>query len=138
RLDTIDMQNIHQSAKKAIDTLEVDIDTKTMVSEMPVGHKQFIEIAREINRDKVKLIILDEPTAVLTESEADILLKSMRKLADSGVSMIFISHRLREITSVCDTIVVLRDGVVVEETKAEGVVVEQIAKWMVGREVKTE
>lgn len=138
RLDTIDMPNIHESAQKAIDTLEVGLDTKTMVSEMPVGHKQFIEIAREINRDKVKLIILDEPTAVLTESEADILLKSMRKLADSGVSIIFISHRLREITTICDTIVVLRDGVVVEERSAQGVEIEQIAKWMVGREVKTE
>ena len=77
---------------------------------MPVGHKQFIEIAREIDRSAVKLIVLDEPTAVLTESEAEILLKSMRLLADLGISIIFISHRLHEITSICDTIVVLRDG----------------------------
>ena len=135
RLDTVDMPEIRKSAQGAIDKLGVQLDTETLVSEIPVGHKQFIEIAREINRDQVKLIILDEPTAVLTETEAEILLQSMRKLANLGVSIIFISHRLREITSVCDTIVVLRDGVVVVEKPAAGVEVREIAKWMVGRDV---
>lgn len=135
RLETVDMPAIRESAKRAVDTLGVSLDTETLVSEMPVGHKQFIEIAREIDREQVKLIVLDEPTAVLTETEAEILLKSMRRLADKGVSIIFISHRLHEITSVCDTIVVLRDGIVVKETPTEGVDVRQIAEWMVGREV---
>ncbi|WP_411678796.1 sugar ABC transporter ATP-binding protein [Clostridium thailandense] len=134
-LETIDMNEMKKSAKKAIETLGVHLDPDTLVSEMPVGHKQFIEIAREIDREKVKLLILDEPTAVLTESEAEILLKSMRKLADMGVSIIFISHRLHEITAACDTLVVLRDGVVVVEKPVEGVSIRQIAEWMVGREV---
>ncbi len=138
RLETIDMPEIRKSAQRAIDTLGVDIDTETLISEMPVGHKQFIEIAREIDRDDVKLIVLDEPTAVLTESEAEILLKAMRKLADTGISIIFISHRLHEITSVCDTIVVLRDGVVVVEKPTEGINTRQIAEWMVGRELNQE
>lgn len=138
RLETVDMSEIRKSAQRAIDTLGVKLDPDTLVSEMPVGHKQFIEIAREIDRESVKLIVLDEPTAVLTESEAEILLASMRKLANLGVSIIFISHRLHEITSVCDTIVVLRDGVVVEERPTEGVNVRQIAEWMVGREVSEE
>lgn len=135
KLETIDLPEIRKSAQSAIDTLGVQLNTETLVSEMPVGHKQFIEIAREIKRDQVKLIILDEPTAVLTESEAEILLQSMRRLADLGVSIIFISHRLREITSVCDTIVVLRDGVVVVEKPTAGIDVRQIATWMVGRDV---
>lgn len=138
RLETIDMVEIKKSAQHAVDTLGVKLNIDTLVSEMPVGHKQFIEIAREIDRDLVKLIVLDEPTAVLTETEADILLQSMRKLASLGVSIIFISHRLHEITSVCDTIVVLRDGVVVVEKPVEGVNVRQIAEWMVGREVHEE
>jgi simple sugar transport system ATP-binding protein len=138
RLETIDLEKIKEDAKKVIDTLGVRLEPETYVSEMPVGHKQFIEIAREINREQVKLIILDEPTAVLTESEADILLKSMRRLADLGISIIFISHRLREITSVCDSVVVLRDGVVVAEEPAGNIDVQQIAKWMVGREVSSE
>lgn len=135
KLETIDMGEMRKSAQKAIETLGVQLDPDTLVSEMPVGHKQFIEIAREIDREKVKLLILDEPTAVLTESEAEILLKSMRRLADLGVSIIFISHRLHEVTSACDTLVVLRDGVVVVERPVEGVNVRQIAEWMVGRAV---
>ena len=138
RVETIDLPEIRKSAQKAIDTLGVQLDTDTLVSEMPVGHKQFIEIAREIDRSQVKLIVLDEPTAVLTESEAEILLKSMRLLADIGISIVFISHRLHEITAICDTIVVLRDGLVVMETPSEGVDVRQIAEWMVGRDVDAE
>lgn len=135
RLETLDRKAMRKSAESAIDTLGVQLNPDTLVSEMPVGHKQFIEIAREIDRQKVKLLILDEPTAVLTESEAEILLKSMRRLADLGVSIIFISHRLHEITSACDTIVVLRDGVVVVEKPASTLNVRQIAEWMVGRDV---
>lgn len=138
KLETMDLPEIRKSAQKAIDTLGVELNTETLVSEMPVGHKQFIEIAREIERNKVKLIVLDEPTAVLTESEAEILLQSMRRLADLGVAIIFISHRLREITSICDTIVVLRDGLVVVEKPCAGVDVRQIAEWMVGRDVDGE
>jgi simple sugar transport system ATP-binding protein len=138
RVETIDLPEIRKSAQKAIDTLGVKLDTETLVSEMPVGHKQFIEIAREIDRSLVKLIVLDEPTAVLTESEAEVLLKSMRLLADLGISIVFISHRLREITAICDTIVVLRDGLVVVEQPTAGVDVRQIAEWMVGRDVDGE
>lgn len=101
---------------------------------MPVGHKQFIEIAREITRDKVKLIIMDEPTAVLTETEADMLMASLKKLSSMGIAIIFISHRLREIIEVCDNIIVLRDGVLVENLKSEETDVNEIAKLMVGRE----
>ena len=135
RLETIDLPEVRKSAQDAIDTLGVSLDTETLVSEVPIGYKQFIEIAREIKRDQVKLIILDEPTAVLAESEADILLESMKRLANLGVTIIFISHRLREITSVCDTIVVLRDGMVVVERPTEGTDIREIAKWMVGRDI---
>lgn len=135
RLETIDRNAMRKRAENAIEKLGVQLDPDTLVSEMPVGHKQFIEIAREIDRDKVKLLVLDEPTAVLTETEAEILLTAMRKLADMGVSIIFISHRLHEITSACDSIVVLRDGVVVVEKPSEGIDVRQIAEWMVGRDV---
>lgn len=135
RLETIDRAEVRKSAQKAIDTLGVQLDPDMLVSEMPVGHKQFIEIAREIDREKVKLLVLDEPTAVLTESEAEILLKAIRNLAESGVSIIFISHRLHEITSACDTIVILRDGELIVEKPAGDMNVRQIAEWMVGRDV---
>ncbi len=135
QFETLNMPEIKKEAQEAIDILGVSLNTDTLVSDIPVGYKQFIEIAREIKREQVKLIILDEPTAVLTESEADILLKSMKRLSDMGVSIIFISHRLREITSVCDTMVVLRDGYVVVEGPLDGIDTRQIAKWMVGRDI---
>ncbi|MFA5576130.1 MAG: sugar ABC transporter ATP-binding protein [Tissierellaceae bacterium] len=137
KYETVDMPMVREEAQKAIDLLGISLDIDTLVSEIPVGYKQFIEIAREIKRDQVKMIILDEPTAVLTETEADILLESMKRLSDMGVSIIFISHRLREITSACDSIVVLRDGNVVVERPTEGVDIRQIAKWMVGRDIDT-
>lgn len=135
KLETLNKEAMDESAKAAINTLGVHIDTNVLVEEMPVGYKQFIEIAREINKKDVKLIIMDEPTAVLTETEADILIKAMRSLAERGISIIFISHRLREIIDVCDKIVVLRDGVVVQERPIEGVTVKDLANWMVGRNV---
>jgi len=136
KLETVDRKAIKSSAESAIEKLGVQLNPDTLVSEMPVGHKQFIEIAREIQREKVKLLVLDEPTAVLTETEAEILLKAMKNLAKIGVSIIFISHRLHEITEVSDKIVVLRDGIVVTEKEANGVEVRQLAEWMVGREVE--
>ena len=75
--DLIDRQANINDSKKALDILGVDLDPNEYVSELPVGHKQFIEIAREIKREDVKLLIMDEPTAVLTETEADILIASI-------------------------------------------------------------
>lgn len=135
KLETLDRNEMRRRAEKAIKTLGVNISPDTLISDLPVGHKQFIEIAREIDREKVKLLILDEPTAVLTESEAEILLKAMRDIANKGVSIIFISHRLHEITEACDKLVILRDGVVVVERSVKEVNVRQIAEWMVGRDV---
>jgi len=130
---TLDWDRMGTESQAAIDMLGVNINATTLISEMPVGHKQFIEIAREINRQHVKLLVLDEPTAVLTESEAIYLKTAMRRLADLGIGIIFISHRLNEIISTCDKIVVLRDGLVVRETPVQGVKVRDIAEWMVGR-----
>ena len=134
KLESIDSKENIRIAGKSLDTLEVSIDTSALVSEMPVGHKQFIEIAREMTRKDVKLIIMDEPTAVLTETEANNLIASLRTLADLGISIIFITHRLREIINVCDQVVVLRDGEIIEDRKNENLSIEQIAKWMVGRD----
>ncbi|HOX31209.1 MAG TPA: sugar ABC transporter ATP-binding protein [Spirochaetales bacterium] len=135
RMSALDRAAMKGKAESAIARLGVKLDPDMLVSEMPVGHKEFTEIAREINREKTKLLVLDEPTAVLTESEADILLKTLRKLADQGIAIIFISHRLHEVVELADRIVVLRDGGVVKDLPNEGVSVRDIASWMVGRSV---
>ena len=137
RIGRLDRETMTELAKKAIDKLGVALNPAMLVKEMPVGHKQFTEIARELCRDNVKLIVLDEPTAVLTESEAEVLLSSLRLLAAEGIAMVFISHRLREVAELCDRIVVLRDGKKIEEVPAKGCSAKTIASLMVGRSVET-
>jgi simple sugar transport system ATP-binding protein len=138
RIKTLDRADMRDRASKAIAAVGFTIDTETLAAEMPVGHKQFTEIAREIDRENTKLLVLDEPTAVLTEGEAEILMQSLRNLASKGISIIFISHRLQEVMSLCDKIVVLRDGGIVEETRPSDTDIFRIAKMMVGRDVNTD
>ena len=135
RLATLKREEMRERSSSAISKLGVDIAADTVVSEMPVAHKQFTEIAREISRDEVKLLVLDEPTAVLTETEADILLASLKRLASEGIAIIFISHRLHEVTEISDRVLVLRDGHVIQDLPNENVSVQDITTWMVGRSV---
>ena len=109
-----------ERSEQAIDKMGVKIDAKMVISDMPVGHKQFTEIARELSKDNLKLLILDEPTAVLTEKEAEALLDSIRGMAAKGIAVIFITHRLHEILTVCDKVVIMRDGYVVKDRACKG------------------
>ena len=135
RLNTLDYKQMNERSAEAIKKMGVHIDQHMVISDMPVGHKQFTEIARELSKDNLKLLILDEPTAVLTEKEAAALLDSIRSMAARGISVIFITHRLQEILSVCDKVVIMRDGVVVKDTPASETVVSEITRCMVGRSV---
>ena len=135
RLNTLNYKEMDRRASAAIEKMGVKIDAKMTINNMPVGHKQFTEIARELSKDQLKLLILDEPTAVLTEKEADALLASIRSMAARGISVIFITHRLHEILSVCDKVVVMRDGHVVRDVPSGETSVEDITRWMVGRDV---
>lgn len=137
RLDTLDYNEMNGRAAAAIDKMGFSIDRSMVINDMPVGHKQFTEIARELSKDNLKLLILDEPTAVLTEKEAEALLDSIRGMSEKGIAVIFITHRLHEILSVCDTVVVMRDGYVVKNVPAKDTNVSDITKWMVGRNVSS-
>lgn len=133
RMNVLDRLTMEKRARSAIGRLGVNLDPTTEVSQMPVGHKQFTEIAREIGRENTQVLVLDEPTAVLTESEAKILLSCMKNLAAEGIAIIFITHRLQEILDVCDRLVVLRDGHIVKQAPTAGTSIRDIAGWMVGR-----
>ena len=137
RLDTLDYNEMTGRAEKAISKMGFSIDKDMVISEMPVGHKQFTEIARELSKDQLKLLILDEPTAVLTEKEAEALLQSIRSMSEQGIAVIFITHRLHEILNVCNKVIVMRDGLVVSDVPAASTNVNEISKWMVGRNVDT-
>ena len=133
RLMTLDRPEMRERAEKAIKTLGVELSPETLISEMPVGHKQFTAIAREIDRSKTRLLVLDEPTAVLAESEATVLISALKTLSKQGIAIIFISHRLQEIIDLCDKLIVLRDGRVIQEACTKETNVRQIAAWMVDR-----
>ena len=135
RLNTLNRQEMNQGAANAIEKMGVEIDGNMVINEMPVGHKQFTEIARELSKEQLKLLILDEPTAVLTEHEAAALLDSIRGMSARGIAVIFITHRLQEILNVCDKVVVMRDGEIVRDVPAADTNVTEITRWMVGRNV---
>lgn len=135
KLNILDRKEMKKRAVEAIKLLEVMLDPEMMIKDMPVGYKQYTEIAREIGSKLTKLLVMDEPTAVLTESEADIVIKAIRKLADKGVSVIFISHKLQEIFNVCDRIIVLKDGIIQKELIPSETNHREVAETMVGNEL---
>lgn len=137
RLNTLNYKEMDERAEQAIEKMGVKIDANMAISDMPVGHKQFTEIARELSKHHLKLLILDEPTAVLTEHEAEALLDSIRGMAAKGIAVIFITHRLHEILTVCDKVVIMRDGYVVKDVPTKETDVTDITKWMVGRNVQS-
>ncbi len=136
RLRAINYKNMHSDSRKALDTLGLDIDEYTRVSGLPVGHMQFVEIAREIDKTGLKILVFDEPTAVLAESEANNLLLAMKNLAKQGIAILFITHRLDEVKEIGDNITVLRDGELIAKRPVSEISVEEMAELMVGRAVE--
>ncbi len=135
-LETLDFPKMKKDAKKALATIGLNIEEYVKVAGLPIGYMQFIEIAREIDKTGIKLLVFDEPTAVLTESEADRLLEIMRLIANKGIAIIFITHRLDEVMAVADSFTVLRDGEFVTRKEVKNTSVEEIAELMIGRKVE--
>ena len=134
-LETLDTAAMDSDARKALDQLDMDIGEFTLIAGLPVGHMQFVEIAREIDKTGIKILVFDEPTAVLTESEAKNLLAAIKRLAARGIGIIFISHRLDEIVSVADRVTILRDGEHVATKDVKDINTVEIASLMIGRKV---
>lgn len=137
KLETLDRKKMSADARTALDKLGMNIEEWVTVEGLPVGYLQFVEIAREIDKDGLQLLVLDEPTAVLTESEAEQFLEVIRRLADTGISILFITHRLDEVMAVADNITILKDGELVRSGPTESFTIAQIAELMVGRRIDT-
>ena len=110
-----------------------DIDPDALIEDLPVGIQQRVELVKALARD-AKILILDEPTAVLTPQETDELMDIMRQLAAEGTSIVFITHKLREVKAVADVVTVIRGGKVIDSVSPE-TPVSELASLMVGREV---
>lgn len=133
RNGTLDLDQIRADIKRISDEFGFEVNPDDLVENLPVGVQQRVEIIRALIYD-AQVLILDEPTAVLTPQETDELLKIMQKLADKGTSIIFITHKLREVKIVADKITIIRRGKVVG-TAEPSASQEELASLMVGREV---
>lgn len=134
-LSYIDKKKDNEEAEEALEQLGFQIDNSYLVKNISVNAKQFVEIAREVDRKDLKLLLLDEPTAVLNEEDAGKLMKVLKELAKKGTSILFCSHRLHEICEVCDHVTVLRDGKVVSDYAKNELDTKTLAKDMIGYEV---
>lgn len=134
-MEWLDKDAMENDARQALDTIGVDISEHSKVRGLPVGHMQFIEIAREVDKKGMRLLVFDEPTAVLNEIEASRLLDAMKHLSSLGIAIVFITHRLDEVINVCDSVTILRDGEFVTSKAVANTDVLELAKLMIGRSV---
>ncbi|MDR1040299.1 MAG: sugar ABC transporter ATP-binding protein [Deltaproteobacteria bacterium] len=132
---TVDRKAMAARAAELFAWLGVDIDPDAEVSGLTVGYQQIVEIAKAVSR-KARLLIMDEPSAPLTSAETSRMLKMARTLRDRGCTIIYISHRLDEIFSLCDRVTVLRDGGKIATLPVAETDVPGLVSLMVGREMK--
>ncbi len=130
----IDKRRVAQRIRALSQEYGLEVNPDALVGDLPVGIQQRVEIIKALYRD-ARVLILDEPTAVLTPQEADDLFEVMRRLKQRGVSIFFITHKLREVLAVADRITVLRRGEVVGTTTPSEATRESLARMMVGRDV---
>ena len=131
----VDWSKIRAKAKEALAMMNVEIDLDQKLEEVSIGKQQLVAIARAITFDS-KVIVMDEPTAALSQSEVEMLYAIIGKLRTSGVSIIYISHKLDEVFTVADSISVLRDGNMVKSGPASEFDKHELIKLMVGRELR--
>lgn len=127
----LDREAGRRAVKRAADLLGVTINPDAIVEELSVGERQRVEICKVLTSD-CRLLILDEPTAVLVPQDVESLFASVRRLAQAGMGTVFISHKLHEVVDIADRVTVLRRGRVVAERPVAGLVPKQIAALMVG------
>lgn len=134
RLGIIDRRRMRDEAQELLNSLGLDIDPNLPISNLRVGQRQLIEIAKALSLH-ARLLIMDEPTSALSETEVDHLFRVIRSLCAQGVAIVYISHRLDEIFSIADKITVLRDGSLVGTTQASELTRARLISLMVGRDL---
>ncbi|HCT95487.1 sugar ABC transporter ATP-binding protein [Vagococcus sp.] len=134
KLGLLDYRAMEKEAQAVFEQLNIKIDLYREMGELSVGQQQMIEIAKSLMTN-AQVIIMDEPTAALTNREIRVLFGVMHKLKAQGVSIVYISHRMEEIFEMCDRITVMRDGISVSTRQIAETQMEQVVREMVGREI---
>ena len=135
KMRNINWKQLYEESRKWLDKLGLKEDPRELVGNISVGKQQLVEIAKALSLD-AKVIIMDEPTGALTVSETEKLFEVIRELKEQGHSIVYISHRLKEIFEICDDVTVLRDGELIGERSIEGLDEDQIIEMMVGRKLE--
>ncbi|WP_308748570.1 sugar ABC transporter ATP-binding protein [uncultured Anaerococcus sp.] len=130
----IDHKKMNQETQDLFDRLGLNFDPKKIIGKYSVAERQLIEIAKAVSYD-AKILVLDEPTSSLTESEVDKLFEIINKLRKQGVGIIYISHKMKEILSISDFVTVMRDGKFIDCKPASELTKDEIIKLMVGRKI---
>ena len=130
----VDEKKMYNDTINIFKDLDIKVDPRKKVAELPIAERQMIEIAKAVSY-KSKVIVMDEPTSSLTEKEVDHLFKIIKKLKESGVGIIYISHKMEEIKMISDEITILRDGKWISTNDVSKISTEQIISMMVGRDL---
>lgn len=130
----VDWDAMYAQAKGWLDAIGANIDPRQVLGELPISKQQLVQIAGGIGRG-ARVLIFDEPTASLSQSEALRLLDLIRELRAKGVTCVYVSHRLEEVFAICDAVTVLRDGRVVETVSMQGLSRDTLVRMMIGREL---
>ncbi len=131
----VDHKKMYDQTKELLERLELYVEPDTLMVELTVAKMQMVEIAKAISYD-AKLIIMDEPTSALTNKEVEQLYKIIRRLKEEGKAIIYISHKLDEIFTICDRVTVLRDGEYIGTKNIEDLDIPTLIRMMVGRDIK--
>lgn len=134
---TLDLEKMYQETKEMFTKMNVDLNPNKLVRELDASYKQIIEICRAMMTN-ASIIIMDEPTTSLTDQEIERVFAMMRTLKEHNVGIIFISHKLNEVMEICNRYLVLRDGNLVSEGSVSEVNTNDLARFMVGHDVRTE
>ena len=129
-----DKKAMRAKAQEVMDRLGVSIPIDAVMGDLSVGQQQMVEICKALMVD-AKVLIMDEPTAALTQSETEVLFEVMKGLVEKGVSIVYISHRMEEIFELCDRITILRDGQYIGTEYIKDITMDDVVKMMIGREI---
>ena len=131
----IDYKKMEEEAHALLNKLEFDSDVSKKISTLRIGQQQIVEIAKALSFE-AQAIIMDEPTSALSESETNTLFKLIGSLKEKGVAIIYITHKMDELTQLADYVTVLRDGEFICESAVKNISVDEVVKLMVGRDIK--
>ncbi|MFE8699867.1 sugar ABC transporter ATP-binding protein [Cytobacillus sp. FJAT-54145] len=134
---SLDLKRMYKETEEMFQKMNVDLDPNTMVQDLDSSYKQIVEICKAMMTN-ASIIIMDEPTTSLTDQEIERVFTMMKSMKEHDVGIIFISHKLKEVMEVCDRYLVLRDGNLVSEGKVSDVTTNDLARHMVGYDVRTE